>query len=119
MRDWESRNPQPEADTASEEKAGYWEEHVRMSNDWVKRLREDPAIWIDRLQALAELRKGQMREIRAAADRSSNLIGTFGDSRLRSGASDRNEQKLRLHCGETERIAASRGLVCSPNQIQS
>jgi hypothetical protein len=56
IQEWNTQNPVPLDSAPTEKRAAYWENRLRMSDSWIKRLPEDSSIWIVKLEALAALK---------------------------------------------------------------
>jgi hypothetical protein len=55
IQEWNAQNSAPPDSASAEKRAAYWENRLRMTDSWVKKLPEDPSIWVVRLEALAAL----------------------------------------------------------------
>jgi hypothetical protein len=67
MQDWNKANPVPPDDAPAEKRTAYWESRIRASESWVKRMPENPSLWIIKLEALAALKSHSESEFLEAA----------------------------------------------------
>jgi hypothetical protein len=67
MQEWDKANPVPPNDAPAENRTAYWESRLRASESWIKRIPENPSMWIIKLEALAALRNHSESEFLEAA----------------------------------------------------
>jgi hypothetical protein len=67
MQEWDKANPVPPNDAPAEKRTAYWESRLRASESWIKRIPENPSMWIIKLEALAALRNHSESEFLEAA----------------------------------------------------
>ncbi len=67
MQEWNKANPVPPNDAQAEKRSAYWESRLRVSESWIKRMPENPSLWIIKLEALAALKNHSESEFLEAA----------------------------------------------------
>jgi hypothetical protein len=73
IQEWNAQNPAPPDSAPAEKRAAYWESRLQMSDSWIKKLPEDPSIWVVRLEALAALRNHPESEFLEVATKALTL----------------------------------------------
>ena len=67
IQEWTKENPFPPTDAPAEKRTAYWENRLRMSESLIRKMPENPSLWIIKLESLAALKNHPQSEFLEAA----------------------------------------------------
>jgi hypothetical protein len=105
MQEWDKQNPLPGEGASGLERTAYWENRLRISDSWIKKMPEAPALWIAKLEALTALKSHGESEFFEVAEKALTL------ERDGSQTTRFPEQKWRSNILKLASLCADRGVL--------